>query len=161
MYSASTSGNTSSKEAPGGRGRRRLSLMLCVLGGLPALVMAVVSPVRSACLLWALGTLPWVFAAMAATGFESQNSGRAWNVLLAGVLLLDGWFGAGTLLSRDVYYSMMVHATPFLNIALLVGGYGLLMLSPAVSRRFSKRRLPSASAAKQLRQTTATNLAAR
>jgi len=100
-------------------------------------------------------------SAMAATGWPTDSSGRAWNLVLGGVLLLDGWFGLGTLLSRDVYYTMMVHATPFLNIAVLVSGYGLLMVSPAISRRLFRRRSLSVSASQQLGPTKATNLAAR
>ena len=171
VYSASLSGDESSdhgtpvRDFPARahcrRGRRQISLVLCACGAFPALVMAAISPVRSTCFLWAFGTLPWVFGAMAATGWPTDSSGRAWNLVLGGVLLLDGWFGLGTLLSRDVYYTMMVHATPFLNIAVLVSGYGLLMVSPAISRRLLRRRSLSVSASQQLGPTKATNLAAR
>lgn len=170
VYSVSSPGDKPSgrAEIAGGfpvranclRGRRRISLALCACGALPALVMAAISPARSTCLLWVFGTLPWIFGALAATGLPT-HSGRAWNPVLGGVLLLDGSFVVGTLLSRDVYYTMMVHATPFLNIALLVSGYALLMISPVVTRRLFGRRSISVASARRLRQSQATNLAPR
>lgn len=124
------------------RRHRQVSVMLSICGAVPMILLAGTSQVRSACLLWGFGILPWLFAAMAACGFQNAKTGAGWNLLLGGVLLTDAWFGGWYCCSRDVYYTIMLHAVPFLNIALLVAGYGLLMLSPVLSAQRLRRRLP-------------------
>lgn len=118
-----------------------VSQLLWLMGGLPVVVCGFLSETRSEYALCVFGLVPWAFAAAASFTLRSDSRQLlAWNVLMASVLTIDLWYAVWSAMSRQLYYSLMLRATPFLNATLLVPGFLLVILTPVVARRFTAAR---------------------
>ena len=117
-----------------------IGLLICAIGGLPMLLVAPLCAQTSQLAACLCGPLPWLFAAAAMFSLaDERRDQRAWILTLTIILLIDAWLAIGAVASRQLYYQVMVFAIPFVNMALLLPAW-LLVLGRPLLRRLRRPR---------------------